>query len=144
MASIERREPQVYVGRNERTPGDQIPAAVDRAFPALFGWLEEHRIERTGAPFIRYLAMEPEFELEFGVPVADAPAQARRELPAGRFAIDIHIGLTGLREAHIALAAWIESQGATIVGPSIECYLTDPADEPDPSRWEVEIAFPVG
>ena len=39
---------QPYAGIRVRIPMDGISAAVDQAFPELFGWLAEHAIAPAG------------------------------------------------------------------------------------------------
>jgi effector-binding domain-containing protein len=135
-----------------------FPEAVHDAWPMLFGWLEADGVAGTGPPFIRYLTidMERELEVEFGLPVA-----ARRDdddpvrfdaLPAGAYATWRHTGpYDGLVASNAALLRWAEEEGLALEGHAsdrgdvfrarVEHYLTDPAAEPDPARWEVEIAF---
>jgi effector-binding domain-containing protein len=92
-------------------------------------------------------------------PAADSPATAAGDdgihpahLPAGRYAVAIHTGhYDGLVAANAALQAWARDNGVTFaVTPSeagdvwaarVEHYLTNPAEEPDTSRWQTELAY---
>ena len=69
-------------------------------------------------------------------------------LPAGRYATAVHVGTYDrLVDAHAALQAWATEQGLDLArGPAgfavqLESYLTDPADEPDFSKHETEVAY---
>jgi DNA gyrase inhibitor GyrI len=87
-----------------------ISAAVDEAFPELFGWLAEQGIAPVGPPFIRYLVidMAAELEIELAVPVSAPIARSGRVqpgvLPEGSYAVLRHTGpYDGLVAANAAL-----------------------------------------
>jgi amidase len=48
-----------------------------------------------------------------------------------------------LYRAHAAVQQWIEAEGLTAAGAPWECYVTDPADYPDPKDWKTEIFWPL-
>ena len=156
-ARVQDREPQPYAAIRTRTTMETFADAVHDAWPALFGWLEEHGVAPAAAPFIRYLVvdMEAELEVDFAVPVAVAGQNGGRVhfdvLPGGRYATLLHVGpYDGLVASQDALQRWAEQQDIALEGREtdrglafrgrVEHYLVDPADEPDPSKWEVELA----
>jgi effector-binding domain-containing protein len=97
--------------------------------------------------------MDGEMDVEFCIPLATAaPGDGRVQagtLPAGRYATLIHTGhYDGLRDATRYLLTWGEEQGLrwqTEPGGEwrarLETYLTDPSQEPDPARWETQLAI---
>jgi effector-binding domain-containing protein len=130
---------------------------VDEAFPELFdGWPVRHSGGRP--PFIRYLVidMAAELEIELAVPVG-APAGGTGRiragvLPGGRYAVLRHTGpYDGLITSNAALQRWARDHGVeldtwdTARGSAwrsrAEHYLTDPSREPDPAKWEVDVAY---
>src|SRR6266540_1746697 len=131
---------------------------VEGGFSELFGWLEEHGVAPVGAPFIRFLVidMEGELEIELAVPVAEGVSGEGRfradVLPGGRYVTLLHVGpYDDLVASNAALQEWAEEQGIvwdswdTDLGSAwrgrVEHYLSDPSTEPDPSKWEVEVAY---
>jgi effector-binding domain-containing protein len=73
-------------------------------------------------------------------------------LPAGRYAEVLHVGHPdGLAEATRALLDWADGEGLTFDvtadgdgerwGCRLENYLTDPAEEPDMTKWHTQLAF---
>jgi effector-binding domain-containing protein len=73
-------------------------------------------------------------------------------LPAGRYAAVTHVGHPNeLVDATRALLDWADAEGLTWDvaadgsgerwGCRLEFYLTDPAAEPDMSKWETQLAF---
>jgi DNA gyrase inhibitor GyrI len=159
---IQQRPAQPYAGIRVRVPMDGIAAAVDQAFPELFGWLGEQAIAPGGPPFIRYhvIDMMRELEIELAVPAEvtdDATAGHGSRvraglLPGGRYAVLRHVGpYDGLVASNAALQAWAGQRGVTFDtwdtdrGSAwrgrVEHYLTNPAEEPDPAKWEVDVAY---
>ena len=155
---IELRAAQPYAGIPVRVSMDGIPGAVDEAFPELFGWLAAQDISVAAPPFIRYLVidMAAELQIELAVPVAAGISGAGRiqpgVLPAGRYVTLRHTGpYDGLVASNAALQEWAQQEGITFdtwdtpEGTAwrarAEHYLTNPAAEPDPAKWEVDVAY---
>jgi effector-binding domain-containing protein len=145
---IQQREAQQYLGICMAVTMQSFPEAVDREFPELFGWLARHGITPAGPPFIRYLVidMENELQVELGVPVAgevEADDRIRHDvLPAGRYVTLRHAGpYHGLIVSNATLQDWVREQGVELDTWQTEHYLTDPLAEPDPARWEVDVAY---
>jgi effector-binding domain-containing protein len=112
---IEERAAQHYAGIQATVPMDGISAAVDEAFPELFGWLAGTGTAPAGPPFIRFLVIDMEalLQLELGVPVAAPMTETGRIrpgiLPAGRYVVLRHIGnYDGLIDANAALQQWAQ------------------------------------
>jgi effector-binding domain-containing protein len=154
---IEARAEQPYVAIRGQVTMATIAAVADR-IPELFGWLAARGIEPAGAPFLRYdvIDMERQLEVEAGVPVAGAVPGASvvlaGVLPAGRYVTVSHIGHPNeLREVTASLLSWATEQGLqwdmseTDAGQKwgcrLELFKTNPAEEPDMSKWETELAF---
>src|SRR5262249_33623405 len=95
-------------------------------------------------------------EVEVGVPVAGAvdgdDHVLARLLPPGRYASLRYTGHPGgLLGATASLLKWAEEQNLTWDvrdapdgerwGARLEIYETDPAEEPDMSKWTTQLAF---
>ncbi|OAI38726.1 hypothetical protein AYO38_09170 [bacterium SCGC AG-212-C10] len=150
FALVERAPQPAVVVRRTVKPQD-IGQVLAEILPAAFGWAGAHGLTPAGAPFVRYLQMDGtagEFDLEGGVPVdrtveGDGSVSCV-ELPGGTLATAIYRGpYTGIGEAHQAIRAWIETQGKTVAGAVWESYITDPGGEPDSSKWETEVVYPL-
>ncbi len=155
---IQARAAQHYAAIRQTVTMDGISGAVDEAFPELFGWLASHGMAAGGPPFIRYLVidMAAELEIELAVPVGAPVAGSGRVrpgvLPQGRYAVLRHTGpYDGLIASNAALQRWAREHGVefdtwdTARGSAwrsrAEHYLTDPSREPDPAKWEVDVAY---
>lgn len=155
--TLQERAAQPYVALCRKLPPRDIGRDLPPLHDEVMGWLHNNGIAPSGAPFFRYLRVDMDadlFEVEVGWPVA-APVQGEGELiggmlPAGRYGVILNTGpFHELMPAHMALMAWGKANGITwqtsdngkVWGANIEFYITDPAEEPDPQKWETEIAF---
>jgi effector-binding domain-containing protein len=155
---IQVRAAQHYAGIRMIVTMDSISDAVDEAFPELFGWLAGNGIAASGPPFIRYLVIDMTAELEIelavptGAPVAGSGRVRPGVLPEGSYAMIRHTGpYDGLIVSNAALQKWAREHGVkfdtqdTARGSAwrsrVEHYLTDPSKEPDPAKWEVDVAY---
>jgi effector-binding domain-containing protein len=151
---IEQRDRQPYVAIPATVKMQDLAAAIDVGYRDLFAWLAAHSLPPAGPPFIRYLTvnMDAELTLELAVPVdgsapADGPVRPG-VLPAGDYVTLLHVGpYDGLVQANAALQQWASERdvrwamdGETWLG-RIERYLTDPSQEPDPSKFQTELAY---
>jgi effector-binding domain-containing protein len=129
------------------------PEEMQQAFAEFFGevwkYIQESDGQSAGMPFARYHSMnDRSFDLECGMPVAAPMDGAGRiqpsELPGGRVAFSSYFGpYESLGEAHDALVVWMGENGHQVAGAPWEFYITDPGEEPDPSRWQTDIYYPV-
>jgi effector-binding domain-containing protein len=140
----------------------QVPIPFGGLLPGLWGeaagFLEKRGLSPSGPPFIRYLTtdMTTKLNIEVGYPL-DAPARGEGRvttglLPAGRYVVVLYTGpYDQLVEVTAGLLEWAKKKGIdwrTQKGKKVErwagrleWYLTDPAAEPDPWKWQTELAF---
>lgn len=154
---IVQRAAQPYAGISAWVTMATIGSVADR-IPEIFGWLGTRGIAAAGPPFFRYhiVDMERQLQVEAGVPVAsavDGDGDIRAgTLPAGRFAVLTHTGAPDtLMAATAELLEWAQARGLSWDlsrteagdrwGCRVEFYLTNPAGQPDTSKWQTELAF---
>ena len=117
--------------------------------PRVFTYAQDSGAGVTGAPFTRYLAVRMgSMSIQAGLPVGpDARSEGdieRIELPGGRCAVTLHTGPYDiLSETHAVLEAWLREQGHALGPTCREVYLTDPATQPDPAKWQTQIVMPL-
>jgi len=146
------------VGIRKVVPMHELPTVIPQFHREVFGWLGQHGVSPAGAPFIRYhtINMPSALDVEIGVPVASAVSTdgrvAESTLPAGQYAVLLYTGpYDGLMQANKALLDWAKARGLALdrqdspngdaFGARYESYLIDPAGEPDPEKWETEVAI---
>lgn len=154
---ITQRAAQPYAGISAWVTLETIGSIADR-IPEIFGWLGARGVAPAGPPFFRYhvIDMKRQLQVEAGVPVASAiddDGEIRAgTLPAGQFAVMTHTGAPNtLVAATTQLLDWAQTHGVewdvsqTEAGEHwgcrVEFYLTNPAEEPDVSKWETQLAF---
>jgi effector-binding domain-containing protein len=130
------------------------PAELPRVFRELINevWRYGERIGVTpsGPSFgIFHEYGEEAVEVEAGFPVpAGTEGEGRvraGEFPGGKVATTRHIGpYTKLGDAHQAMDEWIHAQGHDHGQPPREIYWTGPGDDPDSSKWQTEVQYPIG
>jgi hypothetical protein len=155
--SIVTRPAQPYAAVKGLVTMDTIPAIADR-IPDVFAWLGERGITPGGPPFLRYdvIDMARQLEVEAGVPVVsgvDGEGDVcGAVLPEGRYVTVTHVGhpreLVGVTTDLLAWAsgrglAWDVSRvdAGDRWGCRLEVFKTNPAEEPDMSRFEAELVF---
>ena len=161
---LELREAQTYMGIHEPSI-DGIRQFADKAFPELFGWLDEHGVAPAGPPFLRYYevdrAGEP-LDVEVGVPVEagiEGDVRVIRDaLPAGSYMTLLHVGpyssesMPDLGDARAELLAWAsendisygtETDRGVQMPCALEHFRIGPVEEPDFTKWETEFAYLV-
>jgi effector-binding domain-containing protein len=150
------RNEQHYVGIRKQVSMAELGTVLPPLHAEVFAWLARKAVEPAGAPFWRYLIidMDGKLEVDVGAPVADG-VQGERQiisdtLPAGTYAMTLHTGHPDeLAEATAKLLAWAEEKGIRWKmdgdrwGGRVEWYYSDPETEPDMTKWETELAFPV-
>lgn len=154
--TIVERQEQAYAGIRVRVTWQELGRVVPPLWPEVFGWLGRKGVAPSGSPFMLYLQvdMEGEMEVVAGVPVAvPVTGDGRVEVgsvPAGRYAALVHTGPPEeIVEANVEIQRWGEENGVRwqVDGDRwagrIEYSLTDPAEEPDRTRWQTEVAYMV-
>ena len=57
--------------------------------------------------------------------------------------IDYYGDYSATETAHVAMDEYIKANGLTHKYPVIEQYVTDPGQEPDPSKWLTKVYYPL-
>jgi effector-binding domain-containing protein len=155
--TVAERSPQPYVSVPRTVTMATISSAADE-IPALISWLASRGVAPSGPPFLKYnvIDMERELQIEAGVPVATSVAGDERVqagvLPGGRYAVVTHTGpYDELVPAVRDLLEWAQQEGLTWDkqdspegerwGCRLEIYPVNPAEQPDPAKWETELVF---
>lgn len=145
---IETRGAQPYAAVRATVTLETFAKITDR-FPEVMQWLADRELPVTGAPFLRYLRVTgEEFEVEAGIPtVAEVPGDGEvftATLPAGQYVVALHEGspdgLAAVTDQLLAHTVQFDRTGDRW-GARLETYFTDPAVEPDQSKWTTEVAI---
>jgi effector-binding domain-containing protein len=152
------RPAQPYAAIRAQVTMQTIGTVLPPLHPHVFAWLGERGIRPAGAPFWKYnvIDMDRQLDVEVAVPVM-APVDGDDQvlaglLPAGRYATLRYTGHPAeLVDVTASLLEWASEEGLTWDMTStedgerwaarLEIYETDPADEPDMTKWTTQLAF---
>lgn len=152
--------PQLALVVRHRIPRSGIAAAIGSSLPHVFHYAQARGYALADKPFTRYvdvgpglLTIEPGMQVvgsgsptagELAWPRTGAAEVLEVTLPGGPAATTVHAGpYDTLANAYAALEAWIEANGFAAAGAPWECYVTDPAEHPDPKDWKTAVYWPI-
>ena len=154
---LDERPERHSVGIRTQVPMRQLPTVIPQLLGEVLARMKKQGVAPAGAPFIRYhvIDMASTMDIELGWPVASAVAGDDRiqagVLPAGRYASLVYTGVQRGVEANAALLTWGAEQGLVwdswvaehgdAFGSRYESFLTEPEHEPDPAKWDTEVAI---
>lgn len=154
---LEDRSAQHYVGIRNQIPHTELPTVIPQSIDEVMDWLQKQGIQPTGAPFIRYhvIDMAARLDIEVGWPVAKALSGNGRiapgVLPAGRYAALVYRGVENGIKGNGVLIDWANENGikwdrwddpnGDAFASRYEIFLTGPEDDPDPAKWDTEVAI---
>jgi effector-binding domain-containing protein len=147
--SLLERAPQPTAVVRSTIAVTEIPKFLGHAYEAVMRVLASQGITPVSEPFAYYLgAPTTTVDLEAGFPVAVPCAAGGEvvpsELPGGTFATGMHVGpYETMVETYQHLTTWITAHGLVPGEAMWETYLSDPQQEPDPTKWRTQIFWPV-
>ncbi|MCX5514167.1 GyrI-like domain-containing protein [Kaistia algarum] len=157
LPKIVERQAEPFIALRTHVAMDEIDKRAPDLIKALYDGLALRSIERAGPLFFKYnvIDMERELEIDIGVTLSsstDIAGFITGMLPAGRYASLTYFGpFDDLYEVTAIMVGWARQRGLrfdvreTPLGDAfssrLEIYKTDPALEPDNSKWETELAF---
>lgn len=128
---------------------DEIAGFFDTVFDEVASTAERAGLVLAGPPFGFYPEMPAErIVVEAGFPVSGPAATDGRVhrlvLPGGDVVVATHLGgYDTLAQSYEELTRWMQEQQLQ-PGPCMwESYTSDPAAEPDPSRWRTVLHCPL-
>jgi len=131
------------------SPPAEVGAAFRGVLPEVAECISRQGVTVDGPPFARFFDYsEDEADFEAGFPVSEAVQGEGRvaasELPGGLAAVTTHVGpYEALQDTHAAIGEWVLANGHDPSGPVWEVYVTDPRQEPDPSKRRTEVVWPL-
>lgn len=93
-------------------------------------------------PETKSMTTIPAFEVAPGTTVAEDSGFTVIELPAGQALYHQLVGdYDGLMKVHEEMSAHVQEKALNMGTYAIEVYLTDPAQEPDTSKWVTDVYY---
>ena len=133
---------------------DQMPTLFEQGYASIAEYGAKNNIEFIGPPIGLYtdydetnhtMTTTPAMEVAAGTTVPADSGFTVVDLPAGEALHHQHVGsFDGLMGVHEALSGQLQEQNLTMGKYAIEVYLTDPAQEPDDSKWVTDVYYQLG
>ena len=133
----------------EQVALDALTEFFGRAFGTVAAEAHAQNVQLAGPPFALYRGMPAQtVDVEAGFPVAGTlsgtPAVAAGTLPEADAFEAVHVGsYETLTETYAALQDRIREAGKNPSATMWEFYLNGPSTEPDPSKWQTRVVWPV-
>jgi effector-binding domain-containing protein len=130
---------------------EEISVQLTELYTLLYETAGEQGLEVTGVPFVDYLDYDETTgfsNYRAGIQVngmgRDAGRVKAEHFPETRVVQTIHKGTYETSDAtYEAVDAYIQDHGLEIKGDALEFYQVGAMNEPDASKWETLVAFPL-
>ena len=137
-----------YVVKKAKLSFDEVTPFYAKHFPAIASSLASNGKEMTGMPsglFFEWDDATQQTDMAAGCPTAhgtEIPGYETLNIDAGKaFLINYYGSYGGSEEAHYAMDDYMKAHNIEPGLPVIEEYVTDPEQEPDPSKWLTRIYY---
>lgn len=139
-----------YYALTDSCSADSIGASIGNMYTRLLGAMGKKNIQPTGYPFVIYETWNgTTTRMRACLPVADNKTKLDKDIIAGKsyegkvLKLVYYGAYEGTEDAHNAIDAFAKANNHEISGAPWEVYVTDPATEPDTSKWVTEIYYPI-
>ena len=142
-----RRRAYLRAGSRATVPADGVGPWLAETYAQISTYSRGLEIATAGPPDARYTFRAGRTDVEAGFPVSRAfrgqgPMQPSG-LPGGTVVITVHLGPhEALEDGCAPYMRWLPGHACAAIGGRWEVYYTDPAQEPDSSRWLPEVVAP--
>jgi len=159
--AAEERQTVHYIGipLSARLSEFGAPGGPNESVPRIYQWLGAHQVEPLGGPLYVYRHIgnnDDTVVLTVAVPITGSVKPTDGfvlgALPAGTYVVGRHVGAPdAIPAAHSEVKTWAETHGhrldvleddsGELWTGHAEHFLTDPAEEPDTSKWVTDLLF---
>jgi effector-binding domain-containing protein len=149
--SIETQKAMLALVAGGSGPMSQISQDLGRMYGLVMTEVQIQGLEMAGMPFAHYLTFDEstgESSYKAGVevngPASESGEVKRVSYPEMEVVRAIHTGsYEELSLSYEKIQQYIDANGLETNGEVFELYLTDPGMEPDQSKWQTLISFPL-
>lgn len=121
-----------------------------KIYAAINQYMDEQNVDITASPLVIYhFWSDTLIDIEVGIPVLDSSIVGSGNIKMNKIkstyvVTAVHYGAyERLPETYFGINEWMRKNKVVVTGPPWEIYLTDPATEPNPEKWETAIYFPI-
>ncbi len=120
-----------------------------RFYAMINQYMDKNEIVSDASPMVIYHLWTDIVDIETGIPITDSIVVndtliRLKKIPQCNVVTATHYGsYERLPETYFGINEWMRKNKVVVTGPPWESYVTDPATEPNPDRWETAIFFPI-
>jgi len=129
---------------------NKLSSKMMEMYPELMSYLSKNNVDISGPPFAIYHESETEGNtiLECGLPIKSKIEGKDKinflEIAPTKTIMASHFGhYNTVKITYDKLLNYITENGIEVTGVPWEMYITDPIKEPDQSKWETKVYFPI-
>jgi effector-binding domain-containing protein len=142
-------EARPSIGIIDSTSLEKMAAKMADMYSRLSIYLAKRSLQPTGPPFTIYYTWNPKGTSKFAccLPIAERTWGWKDytfiELPQGKAVEVTHWGKYGTETPYLALDKYLQDNHLKKGSFIWEVYVNDPAAQPDTSKWEMKVFYPV-
>lgn len=133
----------------DSTTVDGIGEMMGRNYGLIMDYMKAKKIQMAGIPYAIYYNWDPNgiIHIRCAIPIA-GQAKGKRNieytvLPACKAVMAKHFGGYDTSVTHEEIDQYMSDFGIECADYIWEVYVTDPMTEPDESKWETDIYYPI-
>jgi len=137
-----------YAGIREIVPFNEMPVFFQNSYAKIQQGIQKKGLKVTGAPAGLYYTWDEQYEKSDMVAAFPIRGNLKTDdiemfhIPVQTaYMINYYGSYEGSLYAHLALTNYLVNNGLNMKSPVIEEYITNPAAEPDTSKWLTKIYY---
>lgn len=143
-------EKQWYLSIRDTINQMQMSNIHGKLYGEINSFMDENNIVSDLAPIVIYhYWSDTLIDIEAGIQLKDSVKFSNDRvklnfIATGNYVTATHYGVyERMPETYFSINEWMRKNEVQVVGPPWEVYVTDPALEPNPEKWETQINFPI-
>lgn len=121
-----------------------------KSYEKINDYIDAAKLERIMSPITIYHSWSDTIvDIEIGLPISKETVVLDKEIQlnnidTGMYVTATHYGAYDrLPETYFGINEWMRKNKVMVIGAPWEMYITDPAKETNPHKWETTINFPI-
>ncbi|KJS05218.1 MAG: hypothetical protein VR77_09200 [Flavobacteriales bacterium BRH_c54] len=121
-----------------------------KSYEKINNYIDSANLEKTMSPITIYHSWSDTIvDIEIGIPITKETVVFEdkiklNNIDVGTYVTATHYGAYDrLPETYFGINEWMRKNKVIVIGAPWEMYVTDPAKETNPQKWETTISFPI-
>lgn len=121
-----------------------------KSYEKINNYIDSVNLEKTMSPItIYHFWSDTIVDIEIGMPISKEVVVFENKIKLNKIEVGTYVAATHygaydrLPETYFGINEWMRKNKVTVIGAPWEMYITDPAKETNPQKWETTINFPI-